>query len=64
MHILTISFLVGALASIAQGAVLQSWDLLQNLQDQALQNLRETQSNSSIAKRGRSLSTAAVRRDW
>ncbi|KAH4022428.1 hypothetical protein HBI09_169210 [Parastagonospora nodorum] len=64
MHICNIPLAIAALASIAQGAVLQPRDLLQNLQDQALQNLKEAQSNGSIAKRSCSLSTAAVRRDW
>jgi hypothetical protein len=38
--------------------------LLQDLQDQALQNLKEVESNGTLTKTSCSLSNAGVRQDW
>jgi hypothetical protein len=64
MYLHCISAAVLALASIAQTAALQPRDLLQNLQDQALESLKEAELNGTVAKRKCSLSNAGVRRDW
>jgi tyrosinase len=64
MYFPSISAAVLALASIAQAAVLQPRDLLQDLQNQALQTLKEAESNGTLTKRSCSLSSAGIRRDW
>lgn len=64
MHFFNISAAVVALATLGQAAAVQPRDLLQDLQNQALQNLQEAESNATIAKRSCSVFNAGVRRDW
>ncbi|KAF2743180.1 Di-copper centre-containing protein [Sporormia fimetaria CBS 119925] len=64
MYIHSISAAALALVSLTQAAALQARDLLQDLQDQALQNLQDAESNSAVTKRSCSVFNAEVRRDW
>lgn len=54
-----------ALASVAQSAALEKRDLLQDLQDQAIDALKQAESKGA-GKRGTAcnLSNASVRRNW
>jgi tyrosinase len=54
-----------ALTCVIQSIALETRDLLQDLQDQALQALAEAESNGTIAKRaGCSILSAAIRKGW
>lgn len=64
MHLPDIAAVVLALTSIAQAAAVQPRDLLQGLQNQALQNLKEAEADDTLAKRSYSLSNTGTRRDW
>jgi tyrosinase len=64
MYLSGISAAVLALSGITQAAVLQPRDLLQDLQNQALQNLKEAELSGILAKRSCSLSNAGIRQDW
>jgi tyrosinase len=64
MHLPSLSAVVLALASTIQGAALQPRDLLQDLQNQAMQNLKDAETNGTLSKRSCTLRNAVVRRDW
>jgi tyrosinase len=64
MHFTIVSAAILALASFAQAAALQPRDLLQDLQNQALANLKAAESSNPIAKRSCSVFNASARRDW
>lgn len=54
-----------ALASVVESAALQSRDLLQDLQDQALATLKEAETNGTLERRaGCNILNAPVRRNW
>jgi tyrosinase len=64
MHLASFSSAVLALTSTVYAAALQPRDLLQDLQDQALQNLKEAEANGTVAKGNCSLANATIRQDW
>ncbi|KAF2999498.1 hypothetical protein E8E13_008840 [Curvularia kusanoi] len=64
MRFFTLSAAVAALAALSEAAALQPRDLLQDLQNQALDNLKEAESNGTLTKRSCSVFNAGVRRDW
>lgn len=63
MRLPNCSIAVLALASVAQAAVLQKCDLLQDLQSQAIQNLKEAESNGGSTK-SCTVENATKRQDW
>lgn len=60
MHLPNYSAVVLAFASVAQSAALQKRELLQDLQQQAIQNLKESGSNSGTC----TVENASIRQDW
>lgn len=63
MHLSSCSAAVLAFASVAQAAVLQPRDLLQDLQKQAIQSLKEAEANGGPTKTC-TIENASVRQDW
>ncbi|KAH7378447.1 hypothetical protein DE146DRAFT_320127 [Phaeosphaeria sp. MPI-PUGE-AT-0046c] len=63
MHLPSCSAAVLAFSSITQAAVLQTRDLLQDLQNQAIQSLKEAESNGGPTK-SCTTENASVRQDW
>jgi len=61
-HDLPTAFL--ALAGVVQSAALDKRDLLQDLQDQAIEALKGQESSGAVVRRSCSLSSASVRKDW
>lgn len=54
-----------ALSGLAQSAAVQKRDLLQDLQNQAIEALKEVESNGTVSKRAEcSIFNASVRKDW
>jgi tyrosinase len=54
-----------ALANVVRSDVVGKRNLLQNLQDKAIEALKEAESNGAIGNRSECLiSNAAVRQDW
>jgi tyrosinase len=54
-----------ALAGVAQSAVIEKRDLLSDLQNQAIENLKAAEANGTLAKRaGCNIANASIRRDW
>lgn len=65
MRFCEISAIALALTSVAlSAAVIPRDDLLTDLQNQAMEALKQAEANSTLAKRSCSLSNAHVRRDW
>ncbi|KAG9197767.1 hypothetical protein G6514_001047 [Epicoccum nigrum] len=64
MLLFNLSAVVAALAALSNAAALQPRDLLEDLQNTALENLKQEESNSTITKRSCSVFNAGVRRDW
>lgn len=64
MHLIPASSVILAFVSLAQAAARQPRDLLQDLQNQAIANLKEVELNSNAAKRSCSVFNASARRDW
>jgi tyrosinase len=54
-----------ALAGAVQSAAVEKRDLLADLQDQTMENLKAAEANGTLEKRGScNIFNAAVRRDW
>jgi tyrosinase len=54
-----------ALAGVVQSAAIEKRDLLSDLQNQAIENLKAAEANGTLTKRGDcKISNASVRRDW
>lgn len=64
MLLFNLSAVVAALAALSNAAALQPRDLLEDLQNAALANLKQEESNSTITKRSCSVFNSGVRRDW
>jgi len=64
MRLFALPVAVWALTSVVQSAALQPRNLLDDLQKQAMEALKEAESNGTLAKKSCSLSNASVRRDW
>ncbi|KAH7083569.1 hypothetical protein FB567DRAFT_87419 [Paraphoma chrysanthemicola] len=60
----TVISAVLALVCIGESAVLQSRDLLQDLQNQAIEALKAAEANGALERRSCSISNAGIRRDW
>lgn len=65
MRFSTLSFGLFSLTGVVLSAAVEKRDLLQDLQNQALQALKEAESSGTIAKRdGCTIHNAVARRDW
>jgi tyrosinase len=65
MRFCGVSAIVLALTSVASSAALMPRDdLLADLQNKAMEALKEAEANGTLEKRSCSLSTAYARRDW
>jgi tyrosinase len=54
-----------ALAGTVQSLVIEKRDLLSDLQNRALENLKAAEKNGTLERRGEcSIFTATVRKDW
>lgn len=64
MRLFGIPIALTALAAVVQSAALEKRDLLQDLQDQAIEALKAAESNGIITKRAEcSIFNAGVRKD-
>lgn len=65
MRIFGFPTVILVLAGVAQAAAVEKRDLLTDLQDQTMENLKAAEANGTLERRGScNILNAAVRRDW